>query len=125
MLLRSLLVLLFITLLMHIYRPICVKPQWSKPEFITLLKTGMPIFAIDYIKTSAIRWLPFFVLNAGGFGMVGLFTLGTMAFGTITVIPSSITQYTYPKYSYAFGNTITRMNYGESACVLYCYVPRC
>jgi len=103
MLLRSLLLLLFITLLMHIYRPIRVKPQWSKPEFITLLKTGTPIFVIDYIKNISNTFAPLFVLNAGGFGMVGLFTLGTMAFGTITVIPSSITQYVYPKYSYAFG----------------------
>ena len=103
MLVRSLLLILFITLLMHIYRPIRIKPEWSKPEFITLLKTGIPIFGIDYIKNISNTLAPIFVLNAGGFGMVGLFSLGTMAFGTITVIPSSITQYIYPKYSYAFG----------------------
>jgi O-antigen/teichoic acid export membrane protein len=103
MLSRSLLLLLLITLLMHVYRPIRVKPEWSKVEFITLLKTGIPIFSIDYIKNISNTMAPLFVLKAGGFGMVGLFTLGTMAFGTITVIPSSITQYVYPKYSYAFG----------------------
>ena len=103
MLLRSLLLILFITLLMHVYRPIRVKPEWSKPEFITLLKTGIPIFVIDYIKNISSTLAPLFVLKAGGFGMVGLFTLGTMAFGTITVIPSSITQYVYPKYCFAFG----------------------
>jgi O-antigen/teichoic acid export membrane protein len=103
MLLRSLLLLLFITLLMHVYRPIRVKPEWNKADFITLLKTGIPIFVIDYIKNISNTLAPIFVLKAGGFGMVGLFTLGTMAFGTITVIPSSITQYIYPKYSYVFG----------------------
>jgi O-antigen/teichoic acid export membrane protein len=103
MLVRSLAVLLVITLVMHIYRPIRVRPEWDKTECVTLLKTGIPIFAIDYIKNICDTLAPIFVLKYGGFGMVGLFSLGSMAFACITVIPSSITQYTYPKYSFAFG----------------------
>jgi O-antigen/teichoic acid export membrane protein len=103
MLVRSLAMMLFVTLLMHIYRPIRVRPEWDKAECVTLLKTGIPIFALDYIKNISNTLAPIYVLKYGGFEMVGLFSLGTMAFTTLTVIPSSITQYTYPKYSYSFG----------------------
>lgn len=103
MLLRSLAMLFVITFLMHIYRPVKVSPLWDKSSAITLYKTGIPIFFVDYIKNISQTVAPLIVLKKSGFEMVGLLSFGAMAFATICVIPSSINQYVYPKLCYSFG----------------------
>lgn len=124
MLLRALALLFLVTFLMHIYRPVKVRPLWDKNSAITLFKTGIPIFFIDYIKNISQTVAPLIVLKKSGFEMVGFFYFGAMAFTALCVIPASINQYVYPKFCYSFGKYNKPNNLWKDSLqsMLLCYI---
>ena len=91
--------------LMHRVRPIIVSPIWRTGSFVLLLKTGFPIFALDYIFNFASTIGTLALLKFGGVEQVGLYALAASATAAFAVIPQSIGHYVYPRMSHRYGST--------------------
>jgi O-antigen/teichoic acid export membrane protein len=91
--------------LMHRVRPIIVAPAWSRDSFLLLLKTGVPIFATDYIFNFAGTLATVALLKFGGVDQVGLYALAASASSAFAVVPQSIGHYVYPRMSHHYGRT--------------------
>jgi O-antigen/teichoic acid export membrane protein len=91
--------------LMHRIRPMAVVPSWRMDSFSLLLKTGIPIFATDYITNCAGTLDKVALLRFGGVEQVGLYALAISAYGAFQVVPQSIAHYVYPRMSHHYGRT--------------------
>jgi O-antigen/teichoic acid export membrane protein len=91
--------------LMHRVRPIIVSPIWKTDSFLLLLKTGIPIFATDYIFNCANTLDKVALLKFGGVEQVGFYALAGSAGAAFAVIPQSIGHYVYPRMSHHYGRT--------------------
>lgn len=89
--------------LLHRVRPIKVAAAWDTDGFKLLLKTGIPIFALDYIRSCATTSDRVALLHSGGVKEVGLYSLALSVYAAFEVIPVSITHYVYPRMSYHYG----------------------
>ncbi|MCA0389039.1 MAG: hypothetical protein LCH52_11165 [Bacteroidetes bacterium] len=91
------------SLLLHRYRPIKVKPKFDKDVFVTLFKTGFPLFLVSYIL-SFIDTLPrLFILYFGNETLLGLYAPVIMIISTLGILPNSLGTYFYPKLSFEYG----------------------
>ena len=94
-----------VLLLMHLCRPVRVTPTWNGSSFLMLMKTGAPIFVMDYITTSAMtcdRWV---LIHYGGVESVGLFYLALSARDAIGTVSGALSEYIYPRMSYVYGQS--------------------
>jgi O-antigen/teichoic acid export membrane protein len=105
MLLRAVIVAGLTLYLMHRIRPIVVRPAWSTDSFFLLLKTGIPIFATDYIRNIAGTADKLVILRFAGVEQVGLYALAATAGAAFQVVPQSIAHYIYPRMSHHYGRT--------------------
>lgn len=105
MLLRALIVAGLTLYLMHRVRPIVVRPSWNTESFWLLLKTGIPIFATDYIRNIAGTADKIVLLKFAGVEQVGLYALAVTASAAFQVVPQSIAHYIYPRMSHHYGRT--------------------
>lgn len=105
MLLRAVLVAGLALYLMHRVRPIVVRPAWSSASFWLLIKTGLPIFATDYVRTVCGTVDKLVLLRFAGVEQVGLYALATTAAAAFQVLPQSIAHYVYPRMSHHYGRT--------------------
>jgi O-antigen/teichoic acid export membrane protein len=90
-------------LFMHYLRPIRVHARWDSSSFSSLLRTGLPIFALDYVATSASTVDRLTLLNHGGLEAVGLFALAVLVRDAMAVVATSLNEYVYPRMSHAYG----------------------
>lgn len=90
--------------LLHIWRPLPnIKSKFSFPMFKNLFSVGFRIFSVSY-AASFIGTLPrLHLINEGTSKELGLFSPIIMILGIVALIPNTLTQYLYPKFSYAFG----------------------
>jgi O-antigen/teichoic acid export membrane protein len=91
--------------LMHMARPMRVSPSWSTDSFSLLIKTGLPIFATDYIANCAGTFDKVALLKVGGVEQVGFYALAMSAYAGFQVVPQSIAHYIYPRMSHHYGRT--------------------
>src|SRR5581483_10237266 len=91
--------------LMHRARPLSVMPVWKTDSFLLLFRTGVPIFATDYISSCAGTLDKVALLRFGGVEQVGLYALAMSAYTAFAVIPQSIAHYIYPRMSHHYGRT--------------------
>ena len=105
MLLRYVLVAGLSVYLMHRARPMHILPSWRMDSFFLLLKTGIPIFATDYISNCAGTLDKVALLKFGGVEQVGLYALAISAYSAFQVVPQSIAHYAYPRMSHHYGRT--------------------
>ncbi len=103
MLLRVLLIALVVVGLMHLWRPIRVSPAWDAGSFWLLLKTGAPIFALDYLANSAATCDRLVLLKLGGVQDVGYYSMALLAREAVTIVPSALSEYIYPRMSFSYG----------------------
>jgi O-antigen/teichoic acid export membrane protein len=103
MIARIVLVGAILVLLMHLYRPMRVAMQFDRGALKQLLKTGIPIFGLDYLKNSAGTLDRLVVLKVSGVEGVGYYALASMVCSTLQVLPQSLSAYVYPRMSYSFG----------------------
>lgn len=91
------------TILLHKYRPIKVKPQFHKQEFIHLLKIGFPIFiissAISYLDTIPRLYLIKYAVPE----TIGIYAPVAMLLSVVAILPNSLSAYMYPKFSFHLG----------------------
>jgi O-antigen/teichoic acid export membrane protein len=105
MLLRFVVVAGLSLYLMHRARPMSVSPSWETDSFVLLVKTGVPIFATDYITTCAATLDKVALLKFGGVEQVGFYALAISAYSAFQVVPQSIAHYVYPRMSHHYGRT--------------------
>jgi O-antigen/teichoic acid export membrane protein len=103
LLIRAVLVEAIILFLLYRVRPFKVSAVWDKASFKELMRTGAPIFALDYIGSTARTFDRVALLRCGGFQEVGYYALAATAYGAFSTIPMSIAQYLYPRMSYSYG----------------------
>ncbi len=90
-------------LLLHIYRPLRVKPKFQKDIFLFLLKTGLPLFITSY-AISFIDTIPrLFILHYGNETLLGLYAPVLMITSAFALLPNTLATYYYPKLSFNFG----------------------
>lgn len=92
-----------VLLLMHLMRPIHVSPSWDRRSFLLLLSTGAPIFIFDYLSNSSATCDRLVLLRLGGVKAVGYYSMALLAREAIAVIPGALSEYVYPRMSYAYG----------------------
>lgn len=89
--------------LMHRVRPLKIDPVWNVDALKVLLKTGIPIFALDYFRTVAATSDRLALLHSGGVKQVGFYALALSVYSGFATIPLSINQYIYPRMSFQYG----------------------
>ncbi len=107
--------------LLHVWRPLPqIKPKFSLPIFKNLFSVGFRIFLISYV-TTFIGTLPrLFIINDGSSKELGLFSPVIMILTMVVLIPNTLNQYLYPKFSYAYGENSDRTLFWKK--ILYVYV---
>src|SRR5438132_12787031 len=103
MLMRVIVVAGIIVALMHLLRPIRVSPSWDWNSFLLLLKTGVPIFLLDYLASSASTCDRLVLLRLGGVTVVGYYAMALLAKEAAGVVPRALSEYVYPKMSHSYG----------------------
>ena len=105
MIARTVLIGAILALLMHLSRPMRVTMRFDREALKQLLKTGMPIFGLDYLRNSAGTLDRLVLLKVSGVEGVGLYSLASMVFSTLQVLPQSLSAYVYPRMTYSFGQS--------------------
>lgn len=89
--------------LLHIYRPIKVRPTFHKPELIHLFKVGFPIFLASYVM-SLVDTLPrLYIIYFGTSYQLGLYAPILILISAAQMLPNSILSYMYPKLLFEYG----------------------
>lgn len=91
-------------LLWH-WRPIRVRPGFSKPALRHLLAVGLPIFAVGYLYSGWRSLDALWILNTLGAEPLGLFQLAVMTVAAGGILSASVTLVLYPRMSEHFGRT--------------------
>jgi O-antigen/teichoic acid export membrane protein len=103
MLIRVIVVAGIVVALMHLMRPIRVLPLWDWNSFLLLLKTGVPIFLLDYLASSASTCDRLVLLRLGGVTVVGYYAVALVAREATEVVPRALGEYVYPRMSHSYG----------------------
>lgn len=103
MLCRTVVISVIVVWIMYVFRPMRVTMRLDREALKQLLKTGLPIFGLDYIRNSANTLDRMVLLNVGGVKDVGFYTLAMISLSTLQVLPQSLASYIYPRMTYKFG----------------------
>ena len=109
-LIRQLILALFDTIYLHIYRPlkqIAIAFDWS--IFKKLFTVGFQLFIVSYIGTFVDTLPRLYIIHDGNAEMVGLFSPVIILSGIIFLIPNTLSQYLYPTFSYSYGKGYDRL----------------
>ncbi len=105
LILYSLLIVIIFVLFKHYNRPLKVLSLFQKEHFMSLLKTGLPVFVMNYLRSITTTFNRIIILSFGGVLQVGLFTpvaaIGTM----IDILPSILGNFFFPKMNIMLGKT--------------------
>ena len=88
---------------MYRIRPIKVRTACDWKSLRLLLRTGIPIFALDYIRNCSGTMGSVALLNFGGLQDVGVFAVAATASAGFEVLPNSVAHYIYPRMTYQYG----------------------
>jgi len=103
MLIRIICVLIIVVCLLHFFRPLRVKPLWDKKSFLLLVKTGLPIFLLEYLLLTAETADRLVILHFADVTTVGYYGLAAVVYSTFQAIPVSIGSYLYPRLTFSYG----------------------
>jgi O-antigen/teichoic acid export membrane protein len=90
---------------MNRVRPMRVRPSWNVDSFTLLFKTGITIFATDYVASTASTFDKVVLLKYGSVEQLGFYTLALSAYSAFQIVPQSIAHYIYPRMSHHLGRT--------------------
>lgn len=114
LIIKSILVLVFYVILLHIYRPFPVKFLFEKKLYIQLVKTGLPIFVLAYFQSVAMSFDRLLIIKYLPISMMGIYSFAYLGFSSITLFSSSVASYIYPTMSENFArnkNTLELWSY--------------
>lgn len=103
MIIKSVIVCFVYVLLLHIYRPIKVGLIWDYNTIKTLLKVGLPIFALAMIESFSSTSDRLWLLKFSNINNLGYYSFGFYGYTVFLLFSASIASYIYPKMSYSFG----------------------
>jgi O-antigen/teichoic acid export membrane protein len=103
MLIRAVLIAATVVTLMYIFRPMRVKMRMDWAALKILLKTGIPIFGLDYAKNSCGTMDRVVLAKIGGTMDVGFYSLAGVVTATLGALPTSLATYLYPRMSFKYG----------------------
>ena len=105
LLLRELLLAITELVLLHINRPILVRPRFDFSTCMKLFKVGFPLFIVSY-SISAVDTFPrLYIIEYGTVEQLGLFSPVLFTLAIAQILPTAISGYMYPKMSFEFGKT--------------------
>ena len=92
-------------ILLHYARPFKLKPRFHLPELKSLFTIGFPIFVTSYL-IGLVDTLPrLYIIKYGNANLLGLYSPVMMLLSTMALLPGTLSNYMYPKFSYEFGKT--------------------
>ena len=103
--LRALCVCLANSVLLWLWRPMKVEPNWNSTLFLQLLKTGVPIFAVGQLWALWPVLDSTLVLLGTGSKGLGLYALSTMAMSGAIALSASFNQVVYPRMAEEYGRS--------------------
>jgi O-antigen/teichoic acid export membrane protein len=105
LLIYSLLVLSALVVLMHINRPIRERLVFSKESFKLLMRTGLPVFGMGYLRGVSTSFTRLILLSKAGAVSVGLFTPANAIGSLIILVPKVLGNFFFPKMNFRLGAT--------------------
>lgn len=111
-LIREVIAFLFNALLLFYYRPMPqIKAHFEWTVFKDLFSIGFSIFIVSYISTFIDTIPRLFIVKNGTSLDMGLFSPSLIILSLVALIPNTISNYLYPKFSYACGEGVSRLYY--------------
>jgi len=105
LLLRELSLVIIELILLHINRPLLVKPVFDFSTCMKLFKVGFPLFIVSY-SVSAVDTFPrLYIIEYGTVEQLGLFSPVLITLGIAQILPTAISEYMYPRMSFELGKT--------------------
>jgi len=102
-LIRAIFLTVSLLTLTHYFRPLKILPKFRKENFIELVKTGFPIFISAYLLSIVYTYSRVILNLTGGAITVGYFSPAFSIIAGLNVIPTSLTQFFFPKMSFKVG----------------------
>jgi len=93
------------TTLAFIFRPIRVRPHFDRAAFLTLQKTGLPLFGQNYLHQVTRSLDRLAVLSIGSAELLGCYGPSLAVTRVITGLSDALNTYLSPRLSYRFGQT--------------------
>jgi O-antigen/teichoic acid export membrane protein len=91
------------TLLYHSFRPFRGKFKFSLLQITHLFKIGFPIYIASYFM-SIVETIPrLFIVTWGTLELLGIYAPCILLLNTMSMLPSVLSSYLYPKLSFSFG----------------------
>lgn len=97
-------------LLLHLKRPLPdIKPIFNWNVFKKLFQIGFNIFLVSYLSSFVDTFPRLFLIHEGTTSELGLFSPVLILISIVYLIPGTISNYLYPKFSFAYGNGTDRI----------------
>ncbi len=97
-------------LLLHYYRPFKINAVFNKKIFNLLIKTGLPLFILNYIYGIVNSFNRIIILQIGTALQMGLYSPAIAINSAMKLIPVTLAQYFYPKISNEAGKGSSPLN---------------
>lgn len=108
-LIRELIVVILNVVLLHFYRPLTkIVPFFKLSLFKSLFATGFTVFLVSYISVLVDAIPRLYIIKSGSAGDLGLYSPVLIILSTVLLIPNTLSNYLYPKFSFAYGQGCTR-----------------
>lgn len=109
-LMRELIIEIISVLLLHISRPLKeVIPSFNFTLFKGLFSIGFSVFIVSYVSFLVDSIPRLFIIKEGTAVDLGLFSPVLLIISTVLLIPSTISNYLYPKFSFEYGQGCSRV----------------
>jgi O-antigen/teichoic acid export membrane protein len=90
-------------IMLHIFRPLRVKPDLDLRIIKLLMKTGVPLFLTSYLVTLIDTFPRLFIVYFGDEILLGLYAPVLMIISTFSLLPGTLGTFFYPRLTYLFG----------------------
>lgn len=90
---------------MNRYQPLKVTKWGNLKGLKSLFKVGFPMFIATYIRTVSQSFPRLFILSKNGVELLGLFSPVMAVMGVCNLLPATISQFSYPRFTYIYGKT--------------------
>ena len=108
-LIRELIIDVLNVVLLHISRPLPgIVPLFKFELFKGLLSIGFSVFLVSYISTLVDAIPRLYIIKEGSANDLGIFSPVLIIISTVLLIPNTISNYMYPKMSFAYGQGCTK-----------------
>lgn len=107
---------------LHLYRPFKIKPKFKLKFFKLLTSTGIPLFVFGYITGIASTFGRLILLQLGTTLQMGLYSPAIAVNTAMRLIPVTLSQYIYPKFSYIAGESNSKITIWKLAVKVSFYV---